>query len=141
MDSQRISEWIDQAKRGDIEARNCLLNHYFAALIRQARKHLQGAAGRLVEEQDVALSAFYSVCRGMEANKYPDFTHRGNLWGMLLFKVRTKALNWNKYEARRHPALPESGVHLLRLLDGHPEVRLAVNEQRGSHDLAGVGDR
>jgi DNA-directed RNA polymerase specialized sigma24 family protein len=105
-----ISHWIAEAKNGNREAAAHLLEHYFASLVHQARKHLQDAARRAADEDDVALSAFDSVYRGIETERYPGLNDHGSLWGMLLFKTRTKALNWNKHEALRHPPLSDEDV-------------------------------
>jgi DNA-directed RNA polymerase specialized sigma24 family protein len=113
MPSTEISEWIAQAKKGNREAAMHLLQHYFEDLVRQARKHLHQDARRAADEDDIALSAFDSVYRGIEGQRFPRLNDRGNLWGMLLFKTRTKALNWNKHEALRHPPLTEDDVSRL----------------------------
>ena len=110
MPSSEISEWIAEAKQGNRAAATHLLQHYFEDLVRQARKHLHQDARRAADEDDIALSAFDSVYRGIESQRFPRLNDRGNLWGMLLFKTRTKALNWNKHEALRHPPLTEDDV-------------------------------
>jgi hypothetical protein len=93
MPSPQISEWIAEAKKGNREAATYLLQHYFEDLVRQARKHLQQVARGAADEDDIALSAFDSVYRGIEGQRFPRLNDRGNLWGMLLFKTRTTSLN------------------------------------------------
>ena len=108
--SPQITHWIAEAKKGNREAARHLLQHYFEDLVRQAKHHLQDVARRAGDEDDIALSAFDSVYRGIEARRFPNLNDRGNLWGMLLFKTRTKALNWNKHEMLRHPPLSDDDV-------------------------------
>src|SRR5207249_6675395 len=59
-----VSAWIDRLKDGDPAAAQPLWERYFGRLVGLARDRLRGAARRAADEEDVALSAFDSFCRG-----------------------------------------------------------------------------
>src|SRR5262249_28287645 len=45
------------------------------------------------DEEDVALSAFASFCRGAEAGRFPQLSDRDDLWRLLVTVTERKALN------------------------------------------------
>jgi hypothetical protein len=61
-----VTRWLDQVKQGDEAAAQKLWESYFQRLVGLARKKLQGTPRRASDEEDVALSAFDSFCRGAE---------------------------------------------------------------------------
>ncbi len=55
---------LQQLHSGQRDAAEALWRLYFPRLVRLARSHLQGLPRRAADEEDVALSAFDSFCRG-----------------------------------------------------------------------------
>src|SRR5260370_27999503 len=78
-----VTYWIGQLKAGDAAAAQPLFERYFAQLVRLARARLQGNPGRTEDEEDAALSAFDTFCRGAEQGKFPQLRDRNNLWRLL----------------------------------------------------------
>jgi DNA-directed RNA polymerase specialized sigma24 family protein len=80
----------DRATAEDAAAR--LWQRYFAALARLARTRLPDGTRRAIDEEDVALSAFDSFCRGAAWGRFPALGDRDGLWRLLatitLHKVR-----------------------------------------------------
>ena len=132
--SELVSHWIEQAKQGNREAAEHLLNRYFQSLVHQACARLMGSSRRAGDEEDIALSAFDSVYRGLETKCFPNLKDRGSLWGLLFRKTVRKALNWDKHEALRHPPLSDDDV--LRLFYD----RLAAREPAAADAAAFVED-
>ena len=64
-----VTSWLDQLKAGDTAAAQPLWEAYFRRLVALARGKLQGAPRRAADEEDVALSAFDSFCRGAEQGR------------------------------------------------------------------------
>ena len=57
---------------------------FLPALVGLAARKLRGVPRRAADEQDVALSAFASFCRGLEAGRFPQLRDRNNLWALLV---------------------------------------------------------
>jgi DNA-directed RNA polymerase specialized sigma24 family protein len=104
--SAPISVWLDQLKRGDSAAAQPLWENYFTRLVALARDRLRGTPRAAADEEDVALSAFDSFCRGAECGRFPRLNDRGDLWQLLVMLTVRKAINRARYERRqkRRPA-------------------------------------
>ena len=63
-----------------------------------ARGRLSSKTRRVYDEEDAAVSAFRSLCRGIEAQKFPEVGDRGNLWALLVVITSRKILNRHRYE-------------------------------------------
>jgi DNA-directed RNA polymerase specialized sigma24 family protein len=94
-----ISVWIDRLRTGDPAAPQALWERYFSRLVVQARQMLRGQT-RAADEEDVALSAFDSFCKGAEQGRFPRLEDRDDLWQLLLLLTVRKAVNLLKHEAR-----------------------------------------
>jgi DNA-directed RNA polymerase specialized sigma24 family protein len=69
-----------------------LWERYFPRLVAFARDRLQGRL-RGADEEDVALSAFHSFCRGAEAGRFPRLADADGLWPLLVKITARKADN------------------------------------------------
>src|SRR5229473_4615747 len=89
-----VTYWVGQLKAGDAAAAQPLFDRYFGQMVRLARARLQGKPpGCVADEEDVALSAFDSFCRGAEQGKFPQLKDRDNLWPLLVVITARKALD------------------------------------------------
>src|SRR5271166_2466864 len=94
MDSSRgVTHWIGQLRAGDPVAAQQLWEGYFRRLVGLARGKLQGLSRRAADEEDVALSAFASFCRGVEGGRFPQLADRDDLWRLLVTITARKALH------------------------------------------------
>jgi hypothetical protein len=66
-----VSQWLELLKGGDQAAAQPLWERYFHRLVSLARAQLRGAPAQMVDEEDVAISAFASFCLEAEKGKYP----------------------------------------------------------------------
>jgi DNA-directed RNA polymerase specialized sigma24 family protein len=96
-----ITAWINQFKGGDATAIQKLWEAFFPRLVGLARKKLQGTARRAADEEDVALSAFASFCRGAAHGRFPSLPDRDNLWHLLVAITARKALQLQRHEKRQ----------------------------------------
>jgi hypothetical protein len=92
-DKGSVSLWIDRLKGGAGEAAQPLWERYFAHLVALARAKLRGAPRQAADEEDVALSAFDSFCRGVEQGRFPRLDDRDDLWQLLMLLTARKAIN------------------------------------------------
>ncbi|HMF17958.1 MAG TPA: ECF-type sigma factor [Gemmataceae bacterium] len=99
-----VTHWIALLQSGDDDAVRSLWERYFRGLVELARKRLCGSA-LVGEDEQIALSAFDSFCRGARAGRFPDLSGRDNLWGLLLTITTRKVADLVQHERRkkRHP--------------------------------------
>ena len=98
-----VSALVERLEVGDHEAAQPLWERYYPRLVELARKHLRGTSRRAADEEDVALSAFDSFCRGAEGGRFPQLKDRDGLWAMLVLLTVRKAAdlaNYNRRERR-----------------------------------------
>lgn len=116
-----VTRWITDLKAGDRRAVQPLWERYFARMASLARARLRAVRLRDggQDEEDAALSAFDSLCVGLERGQFPQLDDREDLWRLLVVITSRKVL----LQARRH----------LRQKRGGGNVRLAT-------DLAEDGD-
>jgi DNA-directed RNA polymerase specialized sigma24 family protein len=99
-DDGSVSLWIDQLKGGDDEAAQRLWQGYFERLVTLARAKMRGAARRAADEEDAALSAFDSFCRGAREGRFPCLGNRDDLWQLLVTITARKAYDLAEREGR-----------------------------------------
>jgi ECF sigma factor len=90
-----VTRWIGDLKSGGDSAAQRLWERYFERLVRLARNKLQTTRRpRTVEdEEDAALSAFDSFCRGVDRGRFPRLADRDDLWRLLVVLTMRKALD------------------------------------------------
>jgi DNA-directed RNA polymerase specialized sigma24 family protein len=96
-----VTHWLAPLKAGDREAAQQLWNAYFARLVALARSRLRGLPRRAADEEDVALSAFDSFCRGAEHGRFPRLDDRDDLWQLLVVLTVRKAIGLARSEGRQ----------------------------------------
>jgi DNA-directed RNA polymerase specialized sigma24 family protein len=104
-----VTRWIRQLKAGDHAAVQPLWERYFDRLVRVAREKLRGVPRRAEDEEDAALKAFDSLCRGAEHGQFPQLHDRDDLWRLLLVLVARKA--WNQARSERQQKRGQGKVH------------------------------
>lgn len=100
MSEGSITIWLKSLKHGDEEAIEQIWNRYFARLVRLARSKLAGSPKRMADEEDAALSAFDSFCRGAEQGRFSRLDDRDDLWQLLVMLTVRKAIDQQSYERR-----------------------------------------
>jgi DNA-directed RNA polymerase specialized sigma24 family protein len=127
-----VSHWIGDLKEGEHAAAQPLWERYFQRLVALARAKLAGASRQAADEEDVALSAFDSFCRGVDRGRYPQLIDREDLWHVLVTITAHKALDQIRSERRqkRRGAAAESvGIEQLVGREPTPEFAAQVADQ------------
>jgi DNA-directed RNA polymerase specialized sigma24 family protein len=85
-DDGSVTWLIGNLKAGDESAAQQLWQRYFHRLVHLARSRLRSArrAGAIEDEEDAALSAFDSFCRGATTDRFPQLVDRDDLWRLLV---------------------------------------------------------
>jgi DNA-directed RNA polymerase specialized sigma24 family protein len=96
-----VSALIARLQAGDHEAAQPLWERYYPRLVQLARARLRGTPRRVADEEDVALSAFDSLCRGVEQGRFPDLKDRHGLWALLVLITARKAADLANYHRRQ----------------------------------------
>jgi hypothetical protein len=103
-----VTRWVGGLKAGDPEARRRLWERSFAELVRLARARLGVAPRGADDEEDAALSAFDSLCRGAEHGRFPQLDDRAALGRVLVTITARKAADLVQNERR----LKRGGGHV-----------------------------
>src|SRR6516225_2636275 len=96
-----VTDWLGLLKGGDSAAAQRLWESYFRRLVGLARAALKDTPRRAADEEDVALSAFDSFCRGAAQGRFPQLLDRGDLWQLLMVLTTRKAFHLARHERRQ----------------------------------------
>src|SRR5262245_31843286 len=109
-DDGSATRWIGDLKAGGDSAAQHLWERYFHRLVHLARARLRAArrAGAIADEEDAALSAFDSFCRGATAGRFPQLADRNGLWRLLVVITLRKVMD----QAVRQSARKRGGGRL-----------------------------
>lgn len=100
MPNDSITAWVNQLRGGDEEAARRLWEAYFGRLVGMARQRLAQRRFLVGDEEDVALSAFTSFCRGLRGGEFAGLADRDDLWKLLVTITLHKALHLVRDEGR-----------------------------------------
>jgi DNA-directed RNA polymerase specialized sigma24 family protein len=144
-----VTRWVAALKQGDQSAAQGLWEAYFRRLVGLARARLHDSPRRIADEEDVALSAFDSFCRGAQAGRFPRLADRDDLWQILVLITVRKSIDLRHYEGRpsrgmgKVRSLTELSWAQLEAMGGDeptPEVAAQLAEEY-RRLLAQLGDR
>jgi RNA polymerase sigma factor (sigma-70 family) len=96
-----VTQCIANLKAGEASAAEQLWQQYFQRLVGLARAKLGPRSRQVADEEDVALSAFKSLCLGAVRGRFPELHDRGNLWPLLVIMTARKAQDLIKQESRK----------------------------------------
>jgi DNA-directed RNA polymerase specialized sigma24 family protein len=153
-DKGSVSLWIGRLKSGEGQAAQDIWERYFRRLVGLARAKLGAAPRQAADEEDVALSAFDSFCRGAEAGRFPRLDDRDDLWQLLVLLTARKASNLRRFETRQKrgggrvqhgSALPDGDTVddnvFAQLVDPEPTPQFAAQlAEECKRLLDGLGD-
>ena len=89
-ENSTVGRLVSELRDGDEEAARVLWEQYFARVVNVARNKLPGGVRREFDEEDVAISALHSLCRGVRRGSFPELSEDG-LWPLLLLITTRKA--------------------------------------------------
>ena len=94
-----ITRWITELEQGDHSAARQLWKFLHRRLLRAAKKEVTRCSRPAYDEEDVALSAFDTLCRGIQERRY-ELADRDELWRLAatiaVNKARQKFRNENR---------------------------------------------
>ena len=99
--SNSITVWIQDLKAGNETAAEKLWQRYCEQLTRYTRKKIGPKARRVADEEDMALMAFHSFCRGVADGRFPQLGDRDDLWQILLMIAERKTIDHLREQFRQ----------------------------------------
>ena len=99
--SDSVTRWLDGIKAGQNDEIQRLWDRYFQRLVRLAGSRLPGHARRVIDEEDVALSAFQSFCDRARKGQFPEMINRDDLWRVLFAITVRKAVSTVRHQTRQ----------------------------------------
>jgi DNA-directed RNA polymerase specialized sigma24 family protein len=88
-----VSGWLSSLKAGEVAHVSKLWDRYRERLVEVASRRLAGVPKVVADEDDVAQSVFFSLCRGAMAGRFDDVKNRDELWWLLLAITKQKSVN------------------------------------------------
>lgn len=95
-----VTRLIADLKTGDQQAAQALWESYYERLARLASKKLGSRPRRIADEDDVAVDAFHSLCRGAAKGQFRKLSDRNDLWQLLVVLSSRKAADQLQREGR-----------------------------------------
>lgn len=95
-----VTVWLREVEAGDQDAAARLWAYCYPRLLRHARQRLPERMRRVLDEEDVALSAFKSLCLGAARGSFAEIGGRDELWRLLLCITSRKAQGYIRHENR-----------------------------------------
>src|SRR5947209_14103327 len=86
-----ITRWIDDLRAGNPAAASPLWDRYFEKMVDLAGATLGASPRAAVDDEDVALSAFESLSRGLVEGRFSELRDRTDLWRLLVVITARKA--------------------------------------------------
>ncbi|MCA9185363.1 MAG: ECF-type sigma factor [Pirellulaceae bacterium] len=97
MENGSITRWILSLKAGHPDAADALWDRYFERLAAIARRRLVHRV-QAVDGEDVAVSVFDTIFRGVSAGRFPKLSDRTDLWKLLVAITHQKVCNQLRHE-------------------------------------------
>lgn len=127
-----VTELLEHLRDGDDGAVNGLIEYFLPLL----RRRLASVASRLriSDEDDIAIAAFYELCRAIEKSRFEDVSDRTQLWQVLSMIAIRKANDFKKFEnARRRGGLAptlslDSMEYQIADFSSRPDLQLELFE-------------
>ena len=141
---QSVTAWIAGLREGEDEAARQLWQRYFQRIVDLARRKLGDAPRRMADEEDIALDALDSLCRGAANGRFGELTDRSDLWRLLIAITTRKTLEQKRFNVRqkrggglvrgdsvfvKHDHAASAGFEQMSAPDPDPEFLALVQEQ------------
>lgn len=118
--SSTITDWITAVRHSDESAARKLWDTYVPRLQKLARGWIQATG--LYDEEDVAISAYQTLCQKLRTGHFTDVNSRDSFWALLAMIASRKANDL----AKRDRTLKRGGIQTVGL-DNTDELNLAAS--------------
>ncbi len=94
-----ISDWIGQVRDGNDSAAYHLWDRFFNRILATARRRC--LIDVIVDEEDIAISVFSSLCLGLRNGRYCELRDRNELWRLIVVMTVRKVTSKTEYSSRK----------------------------------------
>jgi len=120
-----VTRWLAELRAGDDLAATRLWKFLHRRLLSVSRVELGRSAHRSsYDEDDVAQSAFYSLCKALQNGRYEQLENREELWKILAVIAINKARNRARDQGRQ-----KRGGDKAHVADGDPYLQGLVSAE------------
>ena len=91
--SASLKCWLDDLQRGSPEAAEKLWSKFSGKLAALIRRRIDRYGLRRVDEEDLVVDVFASLCRGAEHGRFPRLEEKDDLWQVLLMLTNNKVVD------------------------------------------------
>jgi len=102
-----VTVWLNQLKEGEYAGVQNLMELYFQRLVQLAAARLRGRPTLEGYDEDVALSAFKSLCLGAARGQFPRLDNRDDFWRLLAVITVRKSIDLTRRKASQMHSSPE----------------------------------
>lgn len=99
--SGSITRNIASLRSGDSEAASALWEKCFPKVVALAKQQFSLLRPRTADEEDIALSVFDTLFRGVSEGRFSSLVNRNDLWCLLIAIVKQKAVSLKRRETRK----------------------------------------
>jgi DNA-directed RNA polymerase specialized sigma24 family protein len=137
-----LFRWLDGLREGRTQATEKLWDLYFSRMVGLARKKLGLSHRTVVDEEDIALSAFKSFCLGFQAGRIqaPAGADAVNLWPLLVSLTINKAVDHLRREGRLKRGGGKHPVSLVSSSDSHSSFDPWISNEPTPELVAAAND-
>lgn len=96
-----VSDLFDALRDGDSAAINSIWGRFFDQLIAVTHRKFGDFPKRFADEEDVAVSVFASLFRGIQNHRFPKLQSREDLWAILLTLTTQKVVDLMRFQLRK----------------------------------------
>jgi RNA polymerase sigma factor (sigma-70 family) len=100
-----VTLWIRAVENHDEAAARALFDRYFHRVLAVARRKLGAASRRVVDEEDIAITAFQAGLARIASPRFPPLKDRDEFWGVLVKITRRRVCD----VMRRHLSAKRGG--------------------------------
>tara|TARA_R110002049_G_scaffold2750_9_gene22392 strand:- start:68919 stop:69542 length:624 start_codon:yes stop_codon:yes gene_type:complete len=129
--NQDVTAIIRRLEEGDVSASVELWNYCFPRLLSYCRGKLPEHMRRVLDEEDVALSAFKSFCLGAGQGAFGDIKGRDELWKLLFCIAGRKAGGYLRHQTRQKRGGGQVVGESIFQSEGHDSVDTGIDQVAG----------
>ncbi|MEM1180491.1 MAG: ECF-type sigma factor [Planctomycetota bacterium] len=129
--NESVTAWIEQLKDGESFAAQKLWSEYVERLVGLAHRKLGDMPKRVVDAEDVVLSAFRHFLDGVKEDRFAKLDDRQDLWSILVMLTERRAIGQRRFlGAQKRGGGNVRGESILGDADGNQRGLDAVAELR-----------
>ncbi len=96
-----VTRWYHELEKGNEAAATELWDHFFDRVVKLASHKLGSSPRQVRDEEDIAISAFKSLCKGIQRGRFPALSNREDLWRLLIVITSRKVQDQIAYQHRQ----------------------------------------